>query len=151
MNLQRPTDEEIRTAELRLQQAERDLSEGSKRAKSAALDVAVHPVTLLAIAVAAGVAGYMLFKRPPVVPEDWRSRLTKWTKGLVPPRAPTQAETAATTAATTTGVMGIIVALAMKYATRQLPGIGFKLLNQAMRKRGAFGTRVPARSGTTLH
>lgn len=151
MNLKPPSDEEIRAAELRLQQAERDLSEGRKRARAALLDFAVHPVTLLGIAVAAGVAGYLLFKPPPVVPEDWRSRLTKWTKGLVPPRAPTKAETAATTAATTTGVMGIIVALAMKYATKQLPGIGFKLFNQAMRKRGAYGTPVPARAVTTLH
>ena len=153
MNLKPPSDEEIRAAELRLQQAERDLSEGKKRAKAAVVDFVVKPATLLGIAAVAGVAGYMIFRKPKVVevPDDWRARLSKWTKGLVPPRAPTQTETAVTTAATTTGVMGIIIALAMRYATRQLPGIGLRLFNEAMRKRGAYGTRVPPRPTPTLH
>lgn len=144
--MKNPSDAEIEAAERRIEKAERDLASGKKRAKAAIVDFLVKPVTLLGIGIAACALGYYAFKKPPPVPDDWRAKLSKMTRGWIPQRAPTQAETAATAAAST-GIMGIVVALAMKYATSQLPGIGYRLLEQSLRKRGAF---TPSSDGKTV-
>ncbi len=145
-----PSDAEIEAAERRLEQARRDLKAGKARSKAAFVDFMVRPATLAGIAVAAGALGYYLFKPPPAVPDDWRSRLSKWTHGWIPQRPATTRKEAAATSAATSGIMGIIVSLAMNYATKQLPAVGYRMLEQALRKRGAFTPSADGRS-VTLH
>jgi hypothetical protein len=137
--MKRPTDEEIRAAELRVEQAERDFGTGKVRTRAALIDTLVKPTTLLGIAAVSGVAGYLLFKPQPKAPVKvqwpWQPRVS-----------PEAKQTAGAS------LLSLVAALGVRYAMRHLPGIGYRVLGQALRKRGAFSPRVST-SGTsvTLH
>lgn len=137
--MKRPTDEEVRAAVLRLERAEQDFAAGQIRTKAAFLDFVVHPGTLLGVAVAAGAAGYLLFrpqrKAPVKVQWPWQPKVSPEVK-----------QTAGAS------LLSLVIALGMRYAMRHLPGIGYRVLGQALRKRGAFAPRVStAGPSVTLH
>lgn len=137
--MKRPTDEEIRAAELRVEQAERDFATGKVRTQAAMLDFIVHPLTLLGVVVAAAGAGYLLFKPQPKAPVkvQW-----PWQQKVSP-------EVKQTTAAS---IVSLLLAFGMRYAMRNLPSIGYRVLGQALRNRGAFSPRVSTSgTGVTLH
>ena len=138
--MRRPTDEEIRAAELRVERAESDFAAGQVRTKAALLDFIVHPLTLLGVAVAAGGVAYRIFKPKLKAPVkfDW-----PWDRNKVSPETKQVAETS---------VLSLVLAIGVRYLMQNLPSIGFRVLGQAMRKRGAF-SRSGSTAGTavTLH
>jgi hypothetical protein len=137
--MKRPTDEEIRAAERRVEQAERDFGTGTVRTRAAMLDFIVHPVTLLGIAVAAGGAGYLLFKPKPKAPVKFQ---WPWQQKVSPEAKQTAGAS----------LLSLVLALGMRYAVRNMPRIGYRVLGQALRKRGAFSSRVStAPTSVTLH
>lgn len=138
--MRRPTDEEIRAAELRVERAESDFAAGQVRTKAALLDFTVHPVTLLGIAVAAGGVAYRIFKPKLKAPVkfDW-----PWNRNKVSPETKQVAETS---------VLSLVLAIGVRYLMQNLPGIGFRVLGHTLRKRDAFSRGVPTTgSSTTLH
>lgn len=158
MNLHAPSDEEIRLAEGRLTDARRELAASKVRARSALRAALVKPWTLLGVALAAGAAGYVLFKRPAQadVAKNWLSRWPALSAHWEAMRAhlpsfggPSTAATA-TTAAGATSLVGIVVAFAMRYAMQRLPRIGLQIVEQALRRQRAAATPSYP-SGASLH
>ena len=140
-----PTDAEIKSAEERLMRARREVLARSLRVKIAGRAALVKPVTLLGVAGAAGIAGYLMFRRPVAV------EVPRWSFR----RQPTTASTA-TTAAASTSIAGLVVAFAMRYAMQRLPGIGIKLVEDTLRKRGMWplhraGEAPPRYGSASLH
>ena len=158
MNLRAPSDQEIERAEGRLTAARRDLAASRVRAKAALRAALVKPGILLGVALAAGAAGYFLFRRQAQV-EVARSWLSRWPalsarweamRAHLPSLGGPSSTTTAATAAGATSLAGIIFAFAMRYAMQRLPRIGLRLVEDAMRKqRTATTPSYP--SGTSLH
>jgi len=130
-----PSSHEILLAEQRLMQARREVAADAVRLQTAVRATLAKPSTLLGVAGAAGVAGYLIFRRPRAVraaPSD-----------------------AATGAVASTSVAGIVVAFAMRYAMQRLPGIGLQLIERAMHRGGSaagpIDPRTSYRSAGTLH
>ena len=100
--MQIPNLAEIQSAELKFVQSRRDVHIRFLRARTALRNTAARPVTLAAIAAAAGLVGYWLTRRKSVRPEK-------------------------DSAAATTGVFASAVSLAMtflvRYAIQHLPFI----------------------------
>ncbi len=70
-----PTDQEIEQAEARVTQSRRDFHSSRARVRPAFRATLAKPATLLAVAIAAGAAGYFMFRRPQVkLPDNWLSR-----------------------------------------------------------------------------
>lgn len=160
MILSAPSDEDIRRAEGRLTDARRELAASRVRARVTVRAALVKPGTLLGVAVAAGAAGYFLFRRPAQaeVATNWLSRwpaLSAQWEAMRPHLpsvgGPSTAATA-TTATTATGansLVGIVLAFAARYAMQQLPRIGLQFVEQSLRKQRAATRPYP--SGTPLH
>ena len=155
-----PTDQEIEQAEARVTQSRRDFHSSRARVRPAFRATLAKPATLLAVAIAAGAAGYYIFRRPQVkVPDNWLSRWPalseRWAelRSKLPGGGPSPATTAATAAAASTSVMGIVMALAMRYAMQRLPGIGFRVIEQAVRRGTArYGSSSSrAHAAVSLH
>lgn len=138
--MRRPTDEEIRAVEVRVEQAESDFKTAKVRTSTALLDFIVHPVTLLGVALAAGGVAYKIFKRKPKAPVkfEW-----PWNRNQVSPETKQVAQTS---------LLSLVLAIGIRYLIQSLPSIGFRLLGHSLRKRGAFSRGVPTPgSSTTLH
>jgi len=158
-----PTNHEILLAEQNLMRSRRDLSAARLRLKTAFRDTLAKPSTLLGVVLAAGAAGYFLFRRPPVAAavnwlDRWPALSEKWAElraHLPSFGGPSSATTAATAAAGSTSVMGIALAFAMRYAAQRLPAIGFRLVEQAVRKgvasRAGRSTSPSYGSAPSLH
>ena len=152
-----PSDEEIERAEGRVTQSRRAFVASRARARTALRATLVKPVTLFGVALAAGAAGYLIFKRPQVkAADDWRARWSALRASF--PNWGASSSGTATAAAASTSVAGIIVAFAMRYAMQRLPGIGLRLAEQAVRKGAAWSRAERAstapsnyRSATSLH
>ena len=161
-----PTNHEILLAEQNLMRSRRELAAGRLRLRTAFRNTLAKPSTLLGIAVAAGAAGYFLFRRPPVAAaavnwlDRWPALSEKWAElraHLPSFGGPSSTTTAATAAAASTSVMGIALAFAMRYAAQRLPAIGLRMVEQAVRKgvaarkgrAGATSQTYP--SATSLH
>jgi hypothetical protein len=132
-----PSDSEILLAEQRFSESRRQVKHSASRARVAFRDTLAKPGTLLGVAGAAGILGYLVFKRP--APE---------------PRNVSHAPSTSTApAAASTSLLGILIAFAMRYAAKELPGIGVGLLQKAMRHdAGAGAYPATVRSGrATLH
>jgi hypothetical protein len=132
-----PSSHEILLAEQRLMQVRRGLARDGVRLKTAVHAALSRPSTLLGVAGAAGLAGYLMFRPPHVRVEH------------------TTTSGAATAAVASTSMAGIIVAFAMRYAMQRLPGIGVQLVERAMRRArsdaGPVDPRTQFRSAGTLH
>ncbi len=141
-----PTDAEIKSAEERLMRARREVLARSLRVQIAGRAAMVKPVTLLAVAGVAGVAGYLMFQRPPVREVE----VPRWSFR----RQPTTASTA-TTAVATTSIAALVVSFALRYAMQRLPGIGMRLIEDTLRKRGRplhrDGAATPRYGSASLH
>ena len=161
-----PTNHEILLAEQDLMRSRRELAAGRVRLKTAFRNTLAKPSTLLGVGLAAGAAGYFLFRRPPAAAvaanwlDRWPALSEKWTElraHLPTFGGPSSTTTAATAAAASTSVMGIALAFAMRYAAQRLPAIGFRLVEQAVRKgvasrAGKSGPVSPSyRSAPSLH
>lgn len=131
-----PSHHEILLAEQRLMQARRETAADAVRLQTAVRATLARPSTLLGVAGAAGVAGYLTFRRSRVRVEH------------------TAPSGAATTEVASTSLAGIIVAFAMRYAMQRLPGIGLQLIERAMRRGGSaagpIDPRTAYRSAGTL-
>ena len=157
MNLSAPSDKEIELAEARLIDARRELATGRTRARAAFRAAMVKPWTLAGVVLAAGAAGYFLFRRPPQVEaaKNWLSRWpalsAQWDtlRSHLPTFGGPSTATTATTAAGATSVAGLVVAFAMRYAMQRLPRIGLQIVEQALRRQRAVGPSYP--SGASLH
>lgn len=158
MNLSAPSDEEIKRAERRLTDARRDLAASRVRARAALRAALVKPWTLLSVALAAGAAGYVLFKRPAQteVARNWLSRWpalsARWEamRAHLPSIGGPSTAATATTAVGATSLAGLVLAFASRYAMQQLPRIGLRLVEDAIRKQRA-GVSPSYSSGTSLH
>ena len=130
-----PSSHEILLAEQRLMKARREVAADAVRLQTAVRATLAKPSTLLGVAVAAGVAGYLIFRRPRAVRA-----------------APLDA---ATGAVASTSMAGILIAFAMRYAMQRLPGIGLQLIERAMHRgasaAGPIDPRTSYRSAGTLH
>ncbi len=143
-----PTDNEIMLAEQRLCDARRDASAAATRARTTIRDAMVKPGTLLGVAGAAGLIGYLFFKHPKHDPEQRR-----WWSAPDGQRSSTSdADTAGT--ASNSLVSGV-VAFIMRIAMKQASGIGMGLFKQAIghraRKPMEQGVPLPVRPNVTLH
>lgn len=118
--MRKPTDNEILLAEQRLVQARREAVASADRLKTAFRNALASPRTLLGVAGVAGLLGYLVFK--PAAPRRREAP------------APSTAATAATAAAASTSMAGIVMAFTMRYAMQRLPGIGFRLVEEAFRR-----------------
>ena len=126
-----PSDEEIGRVEEKITRARREFLAGAENSHRALHDALAKPTTLLGVAGTAGLAGYLMFRRRP-------TRIVRSSQA-----------SQATAAAASTSLAGIVLACAMRYATQRLPGLGMKLVGEAMRKRSAESR---ARNlGVTLH
>jgi hypothetical protein len=140
-----PTNHEILLAEQNLMRSRRELAAGRQRLGTAFRNALAKPSTLLGVGLAAGAAGYFLFRRPPVAGavsrlDRWpalRDKLSELRAHLPSFGGPSSTATAATAAAASTSVMGIVLAFAMRYAMQRLPAIGFRWVEQAVRKGAA--------------
>jgi hypothetical protein len=136
-----PTDNEILLAEQRLNESRRQMVAATSRSKAALRDALVKPGTLLGVAGASALAGYLLF-RPPRV-----QRVNVST-------GPSSTTTAATAAAASTSMAGIVMAFVMRYAMRQFSGTGMHMLKQVLRHNRHNGSGrshavvTPSSSGT---
>jgi hypothetical protein len=158
MNLGAPSDEDIRRAEGRLTDARRELAASRVRARATVRAALVKPRTLLGVALAAGAAGYFLFRRPAQaeVAKNWLSHWpalsARWEamRAHLPSVGGPSTAATATTAAGATSLVGIVLAFAARYAMQQLPRIGFQIVEQALRKQRTAA--MPSyRPGTALH
>ncbi len=129
--MHKPTEEEIDAAAKRVGDARRSLEADTAKAKRAVRDFAVKPTTLLSISAVAGVAGYLLFRPTPAE--------------VVRPRYEAQTPQAAAT-----GLIGLVVALASRYAIQRIPRIGFDLIQEGIKRRGKVSAAT-ASSVATLH
>ena len=158
MKLSAPSDEEIRRAEGRLIDARRELAASRGRARAAFRATLAKPTTLLGVALAAGAAGYFLFRRPAPAEAatNWLSRWpalsARWEalKSHLPTVGGPSTAATATTAAGATSLVGIVLAFAARYAMQQLPRIGLQVIEQALRRQRAVAVRAYP-SGTALH
>jgi hypothetical protein len=158
-----PSRHEILLAEQRLIQSRRELAAGKARLRTAFRATLAKPGTLLGAAGAGAIAGYLLFRRPAAQAEveDARNWLSRWPalserwQALrahlpnVSVGGPSTTTTAAT-AAGATSLAGIILAFATRYAMQRLPGIGLRLVEDAIRKQRT-GRASAYPSGTSLH
>ena len=158
MNLRAPSDEEIKLAEGRVTDARHELAASRVRARATLRDALVKPGTLLGVALAAGAAGYLLFRRPGQVEvaRNWLSRRpalsARWeaVRAHLPSFGGPSTTTTAATAAGATSLAGIIIAFATRYAMQRLPGIGLRFVEDAIRKQRT-STTPSYPSGTLLH
>ena len=152
-----PTNHEILLAEQNLMRSRRELIAGGQRLKTAFRNTLAKPSTLLGIGFAAGAAGYFLFRRPPVAVavswlDRWPALRDKWLelRAHLPSIGGPSTAATETTAAGATSLAGIILAFATRYAMQRLPGIGLRMVEDAIRKpRTATTPSYP--SGNSLH
>lgn len=158
-----PTHHEILLAEQKLIRSRRELAASKVRLRAAFRATLAKPSTLLGAAGAGAIAGYLLFRRPRVQSEaeDARNWLSRWPalsekwealRAHLPHVSvgePSTTTTAAT-AAGATSLAGLIFTFASRYAIRRLPGIGLRLVEDALRKQRA-AARPSYPSGSSLH
>ncbi|MEO8202706.1 MAG: hypothetical protein ABI630_02500 [Betaproteobacteria bacterium] len=128
--MHKPTEEEIEAAAMRMGDARRSLKADTAKATQAVRNFAVKPATLLSISALAGVAGYLLFRPTPA------KRVRPAHEAQVPQAA-------------STGLIGLVVALASRYAIQRIPRIGFDLIEEAIKRRGKVSAATA--SSATLH
>ena len=158
MNFSAPSDEEIKLAEGRITDARHELVASRARARAALRDGLVKPWFLLGVALAAGAAGYLLFRRPAQaeVARNWLSRWpalsARWEelRAHLPSFGGPSTAATATTAAGATSLAGLVVAFAMRYAMQRLPKIGLRLVEDALRKQRSVATPSYP-SGASVH
>jgi hypothetical protein len=142
--MQAPSDSEIEQAEQRLVQARGEVSTGTTRLNAELREFLAKPATLLGVAGIAALAGYLIFKPRP----------EKKVKVKLVPEGSSQAQSGS--------ILGLLAAFAMRYAMKQIPGMGSRLVEKvahpsktppapAPAAAPATPTPVQTRSGETLH